>query len=108
MYAINTNITFTITIGVHATPPANLDLITVDPAGVTIFDEAGATNSAVYVAPTASVEGSYTVTLSFADPGRWSILLADGVVGNYTTVFDRNLNIEASETTYTNTFNLPA
>ena len=106
MYAVDINITFTFTILKHDTPPANIDLVLVDPTGITIFDEAGSANSAVYVVPDTNNNGSYTFSKIFTVPGRWEIILGDGVESNYTQLYSRTLTIQQSATTYVASFNL--
>ncbi len=108
MYAVDTNITFTFTILQNAAPPANIDLVFVDPEGLTTYHEAGTDYTAVYTPPDVSNNGSYVFTRLFTDNGRWQVILADGTnASSYTILTSYRITIERSSTTYDKSFSLP-
>jgi len=95
-YIIDEDITFTFVIDKTANVIANLDIVKVDPDGITTFDEAGTTHGAVYTPPTPDglTDGSFVFTTNFDKPGRWLIGIADGIDVDYLIIAQSRISIE--------------
>ncbi len=82
MILINTPISIVFKIAPHDSPPANIDLIIVNPEGVTKYDEGGVIFGGVYTPPTSTVEGTFTFTKEFDITGMWQVKIVWGTCTN--------------------------
>lgn len=103
MYMINTPIAFEIEIAKNDSPPGQLNMLVLDPDGVTSFDSAGAGEGAVYVPPTADTVGSYKFTKTFDTKGIWTLHVGIGPCEGFDSHLKIILNILVPSTKIENT-----